>query len=520
MIRIVARSATLVVVSCWLSLLIPGGVWISESFAWNALQPRRQQYRRSGPFFLHSSAVEVRDIEVLHGAWNSSHFGATKCWGRQPLLLKGAFPVSDSEEESSGSALPSWHEIIELACCAANEDDREMAESLACRLIQHKPEHLGSFTVEFGPFEDIKELDSLLRCNDNESASTLVLNDVDRWIPDLSDWMDSQFDFLPRWRRDDAQVSLAATGGGIGAHVDNYDVFLIQTSGRRDWEVGLGPITVQQEFDNLVEPSQVRILDLTDIATSINTVKLQLQPGDCLYLPPRFIHRGTATSDDCVTLSVGCRAPSAADLLSKLAESVATSPMESAVRRYSDLDLMDSSSSQSVSNEVKDKMKEILLGLVNDFVSDDPSWDSLVGKLITEPNRPVLDYPTPLYEMDSDWKQELGVWGDSKTALEAVQLGDGVLRRAEGVAFAWSVPVRSGDLVGNLYAQGQVFHLRREESLLLTEEVLDRIANGPPVDCKWLKETMPVGQKSPATKKFLLELLEAGFLYGDDIPEN
>ena len=158
-------------------------------------------------------------------------------------------------------------------------------------------------------------------------------------------------------------------------------------------------------------------------------------------------------------------------------------------------------------------MKALVVGLVNDFASDDQSWDTLIGKFITEPNRPYFDYPTPLYEMDPDWKEDLGVWGISETALEEVQLGNGVLRRAEGISFAWSI--RSGGLVGNLYTQGQVFHLQDERSLPLMELVLDRIANGPPVDRNWLHETMPGGKISPGIRKFFLELLEEGFLYAE-----
>lgn len=505
------RNAIFMVSSCWLSLLIPGGAWIYDGLSKRMLRINKKE--QPCGVFLYSSADD-REIEITHGAWNSSHFGATKCWGRRPLLLIGAFPVPDDTEESSSSPFPSWQEILKLACCTANEGDQDMAESLACRLIQHKMKTLDSFTVEFGPFDSLKELDCLLQSNDDEISSTLVVNDVDRWIPDLSDWMDLHFDFLPRWRRDDAQVSLAATGGGIGPHVDNYDVFLVQTSGHREWEVGLKPITVQQEFDNLVEPSQVRILDLAGLPTT--TTKLRLGAGDCLYLPPRFVHCGTATSNDCITLSVGCRAPSAADLLSKIAESVATSAMESAVRRYSDEELFVSSSPHSLTNDVNDKMKHLVLDLVNDFLSDEQSWDSLLGKLITEPKRPVFDYPIPMYEMDLEWKEEIGVWGDSAMALAAVRSGQGVLRRAEGVNFALSI--RADDRVGNLYAQGRVFHLQGEESLPLIEAVLDRIANGPPVDKDWFNETMQDGQLSPAIRMFFVELLEEGFLYGDVEP--
>lgn len=457
--------------------------------------------------YVHTSGEE---IETIHGSWNASRFGAANTWGRRPVILRKAFPST----EMSHSRLPSWQEILELACCASNEDDQDMVESLTCRLIQHCPDQLGSFTLEFGPFDDTNELDKLLKRNDDTRASTLVVNDVDRWIPDVSDWMDVHFDFLPRWRRDDAQVSLAARGGGIGPHVDNYDVFLVQTSGYREWEICLEPICVQEEFDNLVEASQVRILNSTRMA--LKTIKVPLGPGDCLYLPPRFVHCGTATSDDCVTLSVGCRAPSAADLLSKVAESLADSARVSAVRRYSDEALF-LSSSRGLTQDVKDQMKELLLDLVRDIVEDDTAWNNLVGKLITSPNRPVFDYPTPLYDMDPEWKLGLGLWGCADKALEAILAGHGELRRAEGVSFAWSISASSPTLSGTLYAQGRVFYLRGEESPLWVEMILDRIANGLPINQAWLNGNAPQGRIPAPTRNFLLELLNEGFLYGDEV---
>lgn len=45
------------------------------------------------------------------------------------------------------------------------------------------------------------------------------------------------FRFIPDWRFDDLMVSFA-TLGGVGPHIDNYDVFLLQGEGSRRWKVG------------------------------------------------------------------------------------------------------------------------------------------------------------------------------------------------------------------------------------------------------------------------------------------
>jgi 50S ribosomal protein L16 3-hydroxylase len=437
-------------------------------------------------FFSYS---EDSSIETVHGPWNATIFGSTQCWGHRPLLLRNAF---DTE------SLPSWKDIAELAC----NDDEE--EPITSRIIQHKPGTSDTFQVNFGPFRPDELIETMK--NDEAAASTLVVNDVDRWIPNVSDWMDSQFEFLPRWRRDDAQVSLAATGGGIGPHVDNYDVFLIQASGSREWEVGLHEISVNDEFANLVKDSEVRILNMT-----LPTVKVHLQEGDCLYIPPRIMHCGTSTSDDCVTLSVGCRAPSAADILSRMAESIATSTGASAVERYTDIDLLQvRTDDKRLSGRTKDSMKQLVLHLVEDFVEDDSSWDEFVGRLITEPNRPTLDYPMPLHVMDDDWKNELGIWADADKTLDAVVAGKGVLRRAEGISFAWSTLPEATKY--RLYAQGRVFEI--EDAAPCIESLLDRVANGPPLDRNGFRDLKI--ELSPSMRRFLLGLLEEGFLYGDE----
>jgi len=399
-----------------------------------------------------------------------------------------------------------------------------MAEALSCRLIQHIPGRLDSFTIEFGPFDSIDDMNQILRGHTDDDqqqhVSTLVVNDVDRWIPDLSDWMDEQFDFLPRWRRDDAQVSLAGQGGGIGPHVDNYDVFLLQCSGNREWDVGLQPLSVEQEYATLVQDSQVSLLNMTQI--QMKTVKLHLQPGDCLYLPPRFIHCGTSETDDCVTLSVGCRAPSAADLLSRLAERVAQSSMPLAARRYVDEDLfLDATRSTlagGLTKQVNTRMKDLLVELVQGFVNDEEAWADLVGKMVTDPNRPIIDYPTPLLDLDLEWKSHLGVWGSGVTALRAVVSGNGILRRAEGIVFAWSYSDDSMD--GYLYIQGRRFHLQGKTlPAVVVQRLLERISNGPPITKRWLdrEEVVTNGESmSPAVRDFLVELLDEGLIYGEE----
>ena len=85
--------------------------------------------------------------------------------------------------------------------------------------------------IEHGPFDEhrYKTLP--------DRDWTLLVQAVDLWVPEVADIL-GHFGFLPRWRIDDIMVSYAADGGNVGPHYDNYDVFLLQGEGQRQWSVG------------------------------------------------------------------------------------------------------------------------------------------------------------------------------------------------------------------------------------------------------------------------------------------
>lgn len=103
-------------------------------------------------------------------------------------------------------------------------------------------------------------------------------------------------------------VSYATTGGSVGPHVDNYDVFLVQGAGKRLWRVSYRPVPPAEE--HLLEDCDVRVLKNGFVSDD----EWVLKQGDVLYVPPRFPHHGIALDDDCMTYSVGFRAPAVADL--------------------------------------------------------------------------------------------------------------------------------------------------------------------------------------------------------------
>ena len=105
-------------------------------------------------------------------------------------------------------------------------------------------------------------------------------------------------------------LSYAAPGGSVGPHVDNYDVFLLQASGRRLWKTAYTPISSADE--RISEGADVRVLDGGFVADD----EWILEPGDALYIPPRFPHHGISLDDQCMTYSIGFRAPTVASLMS------------------------------------------------------------------------------------------------------------------------------------------------------------------------------------------------------------
>ena len=157
--------------------------------------------------------------------------------------------------------------------------------------------------VEHGPFPEERFEDL------PDSRWTLMVQSVDHWLPEMHELL-GHFNFLPRWRVDDILATYACNGGGVGPHFDYYDVFLIQAQGRRKWRIGQHC----DENSALQNNSDVKLLENFE-----GVEEFILEPGDMLYIPPKYAHWGTAIGDDCITLSVGFRAPSEADMHTELA---------------------------------------------------------------------------------------------------------------------------------------------------------------------------------------------------------
>lgn len=204
-------------------------------------------------------------------------------WQQKPLLVRNALPDFETPltpDELAGLAL---EEDVESRIVVENGAD-------------------GPWQLMKGPF------DETVFARLPKTHWTLLVQAVDQWVPETGELLE-QFRFLPNWRLDDLMVSYAPKGGSVGPHFDYYDVFLIQGYGRRRWQVG----PKADDDSPRVAATELRILQDFDVEH-----EWVLEPGDMLYLPPQYSHNGVAL-EDCLTYSVGFRAPSVAEIIDDLA---------------------------------------------------------------------------------------------------------------------------------------------------------------------------------------------------------
>ncbi|WP_088331867.1 cupin domain-containing protein [Lacimicrobium sp. SS2-24] len=205
-----------------------------------------------------------------------------KHWQKQPLLLKGAFTdFTDPLDE---------HDLAGLA------QEPDIDARIVSSAQQRWQVHQGPFTEEdFGCY-----------CKGQWS---LLVQGVDRYLDAATELLNT-FDFIPSWRVEDLMVSFSVPGGGVGPHIDQYDVFIIQGKGARRWQVG-------GQGGESLRPHPL----LSQVSTFEPVIDVVLQPGDVLYIPPGFAHCGE-TIQDSLNYSVGFRAPNQAELISDFADFV------------------------------------------------------------------------------------------------------------------------------------------------------------------------------------------------------
>lgn len=275
-------------------------------------------------------------------------------WQKHPLLVRGAFP--GFEPPLSGD------DLAGLAC-------EDIALS---RLIVHD-RAIDAWQVRSGPFVEA-DFASL-----PPTDWTLLVQDCDKLIGEVEELL-RPFSFLPDWRIDDVMVSYAAPGGSVGAHVDQYDVFLLQGHGHRRWRIDTDPAAPLGFRENV---------ELKLLAAFNASHDWMLAPGDLLYLPPRVPHFGEAV-DECTTWSIGLRAPALGEILVDFAEQLAERLGED--RRYTDPDLVPAAEPAEIDADAIARVRTLLRDAAT---LDDAAVAALFARFITRYRSAQLPAPPP-----------------------------------------------------------------------------------------------------------------------------
>lgn len=203
---------------------------------------------------------------------------------------------------------------------------------------------------------------------------TLLVQGLDLHVDAAHDLL-SHFRFVPAARLDDVMLSYASEGGGVGPHIDSYDVFLLQVHGRRRWQVA--------------RVSRPRLRDdvpLKMLAHFVPEQEWLLEPGDMLYLPPGWAHDGVALGGDCMTASVGFRAPRADELARALLARVADDlPDSDRSLRYRD----PQQAATVAAGEVPEALQRFARAAVARALAGEEALDRALGEWLTEPKPQV-----------------------------------------------------------------------------------------------------------------------------------
>jgi 50S ribosomal protein L16 3-hydroxylase len=254
--------------------------------------------------------------------------------------------------------------------------------------------------------------------------ATLLVQAVDTHVPEVAALI-TPFRFIPNWRIDDVMVSYATDSGGVGPHFDNYDVFLVQGLGTRRWRVGprcdaLTPLLPHEDLRLLPD------FEATD--------EWLLEPGDILYVPPGFAHDGAAVGGDCMTYSIGFRAPARSELIEGWCDHLVDDLLDD--DRYADPDL----APQPNPGEITPAALNRLHAMISDALNDRAAFARWFGAFSSTPK------PT-----DIDYRPEEPIAIDHVAALVAHAVP--IVRNAAS-RFAF---IRDGEDAALLFVDGQPF---------------------------------------------------------------
>ena len=351
-------------------------------------------------------------------------------WQKKPLLVR--------------QAIPGFKPLLDRPALFALAG-REGVES---RLLSQGK---GGWQFKRGPFE--RRAFPALKTPD----WTMLVQGVDLHDDGVHQLM-QQFRFVPDARLDDVMISYATHGGGVGPHFDSYDVFLLQAHGQRRWRIG------RQKDLSLVEGLPLKIL-----ANFEPEEEYVLDPGDMLYLPPRWAHDGVAVGE-CMTYSIGFRQPGRGELARELLQRLAEDAEDAAgTAVYRDPGQPAVESPGGIPPQMMDFARDALQAVLDDPVE----LQCLLGEYLSEP--------------------KADVWFDATSARSAGALRTGVvLDRRTRMLFDDQ----------HIFINGESFRASGRDAGLM-----QRLANQRRLD------GADVRKVSPGAKALMTQWLDAGWLH-------
>tara|TARA_R110000744_G_scaffold262275_1_gene376824 strand:+ start:1375 stop:2529 length:1155 start_codon:yes stop_codon:yes gene_type:complete len=296
------------------------------------------------------------NIDSLNWGDLSPEIFLAQYWQKKPLLIKQAF----TNFEDSITA----DELAGLA----------MEGEIESRIVSVNSK--AEWQVDHGPFEDFSQY--------GETDWTLLVQAVNNWSRPTHDLL-TPFTFIPSWRIDDVMVSFSTPNGGVGAHLDQYDVFIIQGSGKRRWQVGAPDSSLTTLIPH---PDLKQVSKFEPIIDEIT------QAGDLLYIPPNHPHNGVSIENS-VNFSIGFQAPSSQELWSSFADKLIDNNLGE--QRFSDPERALSQTSFNITQHDKQQLKAFMLQQLD----QEGFYEQFIGQYLTQGHH-ALEILVPVNDIDEE----------------------------------------------------------------------------------------------------------------------
>lgn len=295
--------------------------------------------------------------------FNSEDF-LREFWQKKPCVIKQFIKDFQDPMDEHDLAGLAQEENVDSRIVSKNSDTNDNPE----------------WKVEQGPFDDYSQV-----CI---GAWSLLVQGVDKYIPEV-DELTKSVAFISHWRLDDVMVSFSNAQAGVGPHIDEYDVFIVQGKGSRRWQIGLPSENEQASI--MPHPLLKQIKGFLPIIDEV------LAPGDAVYIPPKHPHNGVAL-EDCINYSIGFRAPTDLEVLTALLDEDDLSSIQT---RYTDPNLSSLRSLDAPSGEVSKlellRLKQLIVSRLNS-----EGLDNILLKSLSRQQLPYLEESSEYSMQDID----------------------------------------------------------------------------------------------------------------------